>query len=83
MTERRTGTVHSTAAKAHAYELLVFHWGEAYEFSHDDTPGVPEPYAARRRDDPSVVLTSADPHKLTGMVQRNYAERPVPRDVAP
>jgi hypothetical protein len=75
--------VHSTAAKAYAYELMVFHWGEAYEFSHDDAPGVAEPYAARRRDDPSVVLTDADPEKLTDKVYRNYLARPVPRDVAP
>jgi hypothetical protein len=75
--------VHSTAAKAYAYELMVFHWGEAYEFSHDDRPGIPEPYTARRRDDPSVVLTDADPEKLTDKVYRNYLERPVPRDAAP
>lgn len=75
--------MHSTAAKAYAYQLMVFHWGEAYEFSHDDTPGAPEPYAARRRDDPSVVLTDADPEQLTDKVYRNYLERPVPRDAAP
>jgi len=75
--------VHSTAAKGYAYELMVFNWGEAYEFSYDDAPGVAEPYAAKRRDDPSAVLTSADPEKLTDMVYRDYLERPVPRDVAP
>ncbi len=44
---------------------------------------MPEPYAARRRDDPSVVLTDADPEKLTDKVYRDYLERPVPRDIAP
>jgi hypothetical protein len=30
-----------------------------------------------------VVLTDADPEKLTDKVYRNYLERPVPRDAAP
>lgn len=75
--------MHSTAAKTCAYDLMVFNWGEAYEFSYDETPGAPEPYAAKRRDDPSLVLTDAAPEKLTDKVYRNCLERPVPRDVAP
>lgn len=75
--------MHSTAAKAYAYDLVVFNWREAYEFSYDETQSAPEPYAAKRRDDPSVVLTDPDPEKLTDKVYRNYPERPVPWDVAP
>ena len=66
-----------------AYEWLVYDWGDAYAISYDDTPRIAEPYAARRRDDLSVVVTAADPDKLADMLCDNYLERPVPRDAAP
>jgi hypothetical protein len=55
-------------------EQLRWDWGGAYEI---------EKGRARRRDGLGGWLTAATPGELRSLIGADYAERPVPREVAP
>ena len=67
-------------ATQQAWELLQFGWDTAYAFSYDPTHGLP--FRADRRDGRGS-LRGQDPDELDELVLRDYAARPVPREVAP
>jgi hypothetical protein len=61
------------AAIAEALEELRFHWGEAYEISHDARRG----WHARRRDGLGD-LTAPDPDGLEKAIFGDYTASPEP-----
>jgi len=68
-------------AEMDSYGMLCQDWGSAYRIIR--TPGTACPYQAECRDDPTVVLTAADPDTLRDLIRADYLARPVPREVAP
>ena len=68
-------------AEMDSYGMLCWDWGSAYQITR--TPGATHPYQAERRDDPTVVLTAADPDALRELIRADYLARPVPREIAP
>jgi hypothetical protein len=69
-------------AENDAFTRLQWDWGGAYDFTRDDAPGNPEPYAAARKDGKGT-LTAQDPEALREAVLRDYLACKVPRDIAP
>jgi hypothetical protein len=68
-------------AEMDSYSMLCEDWGGAYWISR--APGAEHRYSAERRDDPAVILTTADPGALRELIRADYLARPVPREVTP
>ncbi|MBV9383216.1 MAG: hypothetical protein JOY82_08835 [Streptosporangiaceae bacterium] len=64
-----------------AYGMLRDDWGSAYLITR--TPGAVNPYSARRKDDPAVILEAESPGALRALVRANYLANPVPRGATP
>ena len=67
-------------AQKHAWNYLIEHWGDAYEFGHQ--PGTVNPYTCKRRDN-GLLLAARTVESLHHLVLKDYNEQPVPRSVAP
>jgi hypothetical protein len=66
-------------AARQALDALVFHWGDAYEFTHDGEHG----WRARRRDGVGGWIEAMDPDMLHAQVKADYGLNPVSRDFDP
>lgn len=60
-------------------EELRRDWGGAYLIDHDAERG----WWAARRDQSGALITAADHEALCALIRADYAERPVPHEVAP
>lgn len=70
-------------ADAAVWGYLRYHWDTAYQFEYHDDPGNPKPFRVRRRDDQSKTLEAEAPDELGPLIEQDYRDKPVPREVAP